>query len=155
MYLLKMKNGMYNVETCVGADGKEYIMEVSPRGGGCKIADIQKLAFGVDLIENDIRSALDMPLNDIASTKCDGVWCEKVIHSHNGEFGILDRIDIDPAVMDKYVKLVDLSVKKGDAIKPFTGANMAVGDMFLRFDTREELDAIMKNVHEWLRFKFS
>ena len=155
MYLLKMKNGMYNVETCVGADGKEYIMEVSPRGGGCKIADIQKLAFGVDLIENDIRSALDMPLNDIASTKCDGVWCEKVIHSHNGEFGILDRIDIDLAVMDKYVKLVDLSVKKGDAIKPFTGANMAVGDMFLRFDSREELDAIIKKTHEWLKFKFS
>lgn len=35
MYLLKMKTGIYNIETCV-ANVKPYLMEVSHRGGGCK-----------------------------------------------------------------------------------------------------------------------
>lgn len=48
MILLGMKNGIYNIETCVGKGGIPYIMEVSPRGGGCKIAEIQKMAFGID-----------------------------------------------------------------------------------------------------------
>ena len=37
-------------------------MEVSPRGGGCKIAEIQQMAFGVDLIENEIRKAVGLPV---------------------------------------------------------------------------------------------
>ena len=56
--LLGMKTGIYNIETCVGSDGKPYIMEVSPRGGGCKIAELQRLAYGVDLIENEVRKAI-------------------------------------------------------------------------------------------------
>ena len=66
--LLDLNTGIYNIETCVGVDGKPYIMEVSPRGGGCKIAEIQKMAFGVDLIENEIRKAVGLPVNDINQT---------------------------------------------------------------------------------------
>ena len=41
-------------------------------------------------------------------------------------------------------------MKKGDYVHPFTGANMAFGDMFFRFDTREELDGVMSRSNEWL-----
>lgn len=51
------------------------------------------------------------------------------------------------------MKVVDLSAKEGDYVKPFTGANMALGDMFFRFDTREELDAVMAKAHEWLHIE--
>ena len=50
MNLLDMKTGIYNIESCVANNGKPYIMEVSPRGGGCKIAELQRLAYGTDLI---------------------------------------------------------------------------------------------------------
>ena len=33
--LLQMNSSIYNIETRVGINGKPYIMEVSPRGGGC------------------------------------------------------------------------------------------------------------------------
>ena len=36
--LLGMKSSIYNVETREGVDGKAYIMEVSPRGGGNRLA---------------------------------------------------------------------------------------------------------------------
>lgn len=149
--LLNMKTGIYNIETCVGIDGKPYIMEVSPRGGGCKIAEIQKYAFGVDLIENEIRKAVGLPVNDINQTECDGYWCEMVIHARPGQSGIFKELVIDPEIKEKYVKLVDMSAKEGTVVKPFTGANMSLGDMFLRFDSREELDELMSKSNEWLR----
>ena len=151
--LLGMQTGIYNIETCVGNDGKPYIMEVSPRGGGCKIAELQHMAFHVDLIENEIRKAVGMPLLDIQQNECDGYWCEMVIHARPGESGILKKITIEPYIQEKYVKVVDLSVKPGEYVKPFTGANMSLGDMFLRFDSREELDSIMKKSNDWLHIE--
>ena len=147
--LLGMQTGIYNIETCV-ANGKPYIMEVSPRGGGCKIAELQRLAFGVDLIENEVRKAVGLPVEAVKQTECDGHWCEMVVHARPGESGILKKIWVDPEIEEKYLKVVDLSAKEGDYVKPFTGANMALGDMFFRFDTREELDSVMSKVKEWL-----
>lgn len=147
--LLGMQTGIYNIETCA-ANGKPYIMEVSPRGGGCKIAELQRLAFGVDLIENEVRKAVGLPVEAVKQTECDGHWCEMVVHARPGESGILKKIWVDPEIEEKYLKVVDLSAKEGDYVKPFTGANMALGDMFFRFDTREELDSVMSKVKEWL-----
>lgn len=148
--LLGMQTGIYNIETCVGSDGKPYIMEVSPRGGGCKIAEIQHMAFHTDLIENEVRKAIGMPLLEIKQNECDGYWCEMVIHARPGQSGVLKGISIDYEIERKYVKVIELAVKPGEYVKPFTGANMSLGDMFLRFDTREELDDIMAKSKEWL-----
>lgn len=148
--LLGLKTGIYNIETCV-ANGKPYLMEVSPRGGGCKIAELQKLIYGIDLIEAEIRSALGLPLNKVEQTPCVGVWCEMIIHAGPGESGIFKKLIIDPEIQEKYVKVIDMTVKEGDMVLPFTGANMSLGDMFLRFDTRDELNRVMSNVNEWLK----
>lgn len=151
MTLLDMKTGVYNIESCVGIDGKPYIMEVSPRGGGCKIAELQKLAFGIDLIENEVRAAVGMPLIDVHQRECDGHWCEFVIHAKPGQSGIFKRMEIDEKIRSKYVKVIDMTTKEGDMVRPFTGANMSLGDMFLRFDSRKELDSVMAHSNEWLR----
>ncbi len=150
MDLLGMDTGIYNIETCVGNGGKPYIMEVSPRGGGCKIAELQRMAYGVDLIENEVRKAVGMPVENVKQTKCDGYWCEMVVHARPHESGILQSVWVDDDIREKYLKVVDLAAKSGDIVKPFTGANMALGDMFFRFDSREELDRIMGKAQEWL-----
>ena len=149
MKLLGMRTGIYNIETCV-ANGKPYIMEVSPRGGGCKIAELQKMAYGVDLIEAEVKKAIGLTVDDIIQTDCNGYWCEMVVHARPGQSGILRSVTVDKAVNEKYLKVVDLSAKEGDLIKPFTGANMALGDMFFRFDSREEMDEVMAKQYEWL-----
>lgn len=151
MTLLGMKNGIYNVESCVGVDGKPYLMEVSPRGGGCKIAEIQELAMGARLIENEIRSALGMSLLEFDVHSADGHWCEMVVHASPRQSGILKKIKIDRKVLEKYIRLTDLSVGPGDIVKPFTGANMSMGDIFLRFESREELDDVMTKSREWFK----
>lgn len=150
MTLLNMKTGIYNIETCVGHDGTPYIMEVSPRGGGCKIAELQKLAFGVDLIENEVRKAVGLPLVEIVQKQCDGYWCEMVIHAKSEKSGVFKELIIDSEIKKKYVKVIDMTTQPGDVVHPFTGANMSLGDMFLRFDSREELDFVMSKVDNWL-----
>lgn len=150
--LLDMKTGIYNIETCV-ANGKPYIMEVSPRGGGCKIAEVQKLAYGIDFIENEIRKALGMPLLEINNKECDGVWCELVVHDKKGRHGILKQIVIDKKVEEKYVKVNAISAKPGSRVGEFTSGGMALGDIILRCDDRKELDYLIQHVDEWLHIE--
>ena len=152
MTLLNMKTGIYNIESCV-ANGKPYLMEVSPRGGGCKIAELQKMAYGTDFIEAEVRKAVGLPLNEVKQTECSGVWCEMVIHARPGQTGIFKRIIIDSVIKEKHVKVIDMTAKEGDMVLPFTGANMSLGDMFLRFDTRAELDDVMSRVNDWLKIE--
>ncbi len=149
--LLSVKSGIYNVESRVCSDGKAYIMEVSPRGGGNRIAELQDMATGQSLISNEIRKALGMPMDDITAPRYDGVWCNYILHSY--EEGTLVSVEIDPAFKEKYVRDVGLIVKPGDHITPFRGANNSLGTLFLRFDTREELDRALENKNNWLTIK--
>lgn len=155
MSLLDMRTGIYNIETCVDTNGIPYIMEVSPRGGGCKIAEIQKLAFGVDLIEPEVRKAVGIPFDDIMGAQCDGQWCEMIVHAAPHQSGILKSIEFDSYIKEKYIKMIDISARPGDCIKTFTGANMALGDVFLRFDRRDEMDDVIGKSREWLRINLA
>lgn len=151
--LMKLRTGLYNIETCVANGGKAYIMELSPRGGGGGLAVIQDFAYGTKLIENEVRNAVNLPLKDTQQRECNGAWCSMVVHADCGQSGILKCVSIAPEIEEKYLKVVDLSVKKGDFVRPFTGANMALGELYFRFDSREELDAVMAKADEWLRIE--
>lgn len=154
MHLLDMKTGIYNIETCVSSDDKPYIMEVSPRGGGCRIAEIQKLAYGVDLIENEIRKAVGLPLTEIAPHECKGSWSEMVLHANVRQREIFKRMTIDPEVMKKHVVMMDLWAEEGTEVSPFTGANSTLGIIFLRGNSREELDEVLSRVNQWMTMEF-
>ena len=154
MNLLHMKTGIYNVETCIDVNGKPYIMEVSPRGGGCKIAELEELAMGANLIENEVRSALGIPIKEIFSSVCNGHWCKTTLHMNENQMGFLKNISFDTEIKNRYIKLIDLSVKSGDAVHPFTGANTSLGDVFLRFESREELDEIMNQSDQWIHIEY-
>ena len=142
--LLNVKSGIYNVESRVCSDGKAYIMEVSPRGGGNRIAELQDMATGQSLIRNEIRKALGMPMDDIVVPKYDGVWCNYILHSNKP--GTFVSIDIDPDFQQKHVRNIGLIVKPGDEVVPFTGANNSLGTLFLRFENREKLDSALSNI---------
>ena len=51
LQLLHMNTSIYNIETRVGTDGKAYIMEVSPRGGGNRLSEMLRYATETDLIK--------------------------------------------------------------------------------------------------------
>lgn len=150
MTLLDMKTGIYNIETCVDTDGNPYIMEVSPRGGGCKIAELQRFAFNVDLIEAEVRNALGLPMNEVKQTTCKGCWGEFVIHSQPNDTGIFKGVTIKECVKNNNLIMIELSKKEGEKVYPFTGANMALGDLFLKTNDREEMNELIDSIDDWL-----
>ncbi len=147
--LLGMKSGIYNVESRVCSNNKAYIMEVSPRGGGNRIAELQDMATGQSLIRAEIQKALSIPMDIISEPIYDGVWCNYILHS--SEEGTLESVDINPEFHAKYVKDKCIIVNKGDYIAPFTGANTSLGTLFLRFDTREELDQNITDIDKYIK----
>lgn len=149
--LLGIKTGLFNVESRVCSNGRAYIMEVSPRGGGNRIAELQDMATSQSLIRAEICKALSLPLEDVKVPKYDGVWCNYILHSSVA--GTLVSVDIDSKFRNKYVKDEGLIVKAGDKIEPFTGANTSLGTLFLRTETREELDYILANIDKYIHFK--
>lgn len=149
--LLGVKSGIYNVECRVCSDGKVYIMEVSPRGGGNRIAELQDMATGQKLIQNEIKKALDMPLDNITAPEYDGIWCNYILHTNKS--GVFETIDINPEFQKKHVRDIGLIVKPGDKVVPFTGANNSLGTLFLRFETREELEEALNNPASWMQIK--
>ncbi len=146
--LLGMKTTVYNVETRVGTDGKPYIMEISPRGGGNRLSEMMRLATGVDMITAAVRAAVGDPVYDVEQKPYDGFWAEIIVHAD--KTGILDCIEIAPE-MDPCVIEKDFWFKKGDAVKEFQSARDAIGTLVLRFETAEELEYAITNQREWLK----
>lgn len=148
LYLLDMKTSIYNVETRESVLGVPYIMEVSPRGGGNRLAEMIKLLTGEDLIQASIKAALGEA--DICLQQKDyiGFWGEVILHSKDS--GIFRDIwiseKIAPFVVDK-----DIWVERGMKIAPFSGANNTLGTLILKCNTREQVEDITTNVGEYIR----
>lgn len=149
--LLGVKNGIFNVESRLCSNGKAYLMEVSPRGGGNRIAELQTLATGQDLFLAELNQIMGKPVANISLPVFDGVWCNYIIHSC--QHGILKSIDIDEDFKRHYVRDEGYNLHPGDMVEPFTGANTSLGTLFLRTDTREEMDALLSSIHNMITIK--
>lgn len=144
--LLHMNTSIYNIETRVGTNGKPYIMEVSPRGGGNRLAEMVRYATGMDMITACTRAAVGDSVGEISQRPLDGHWAEVILHAEKeGSFDHLEvSDDIKPFVIE-----TDLWVSEGDKVEAFDGANHAIGTLVLRFPSSAELEKAMGNIGVW------
>lgn len=147
MTLLKLRTSVYNIETRQGTDGKAYIMEVSPRGGGNRLSEVLEMATGTKLIENAVRAAVGMDVDEMADPVYKGHWAEIILHSDSD--GKFRELWIDPALADS-VAQIDLWVKPGDAVERFSGANKAIGTLVMNFADRAATERCMAE-HDWYK----
>lgn len=145
--LLGMQTSIYNIETRIGTNGKPYIMEVSPRGGGNRLAEMLRYATGVDLITACTRAAVGDPIENIQEKNYNGCWAEVVLHSK--KTGIFKELQIADSLPAKIVER-DLWVKQGDHVDCFEGANNAIGMLILSFSSNDELLKALANQDSWL-----
>ena len=141
MKLLHMGSWIYNVESRLASDGKPYIMEVSPRGGGNRLAEMLKFACGQDLIANNIRVALGMKPEPMTDPVYDRTWAEVVVHSNKA--GIYQGLEIADSFKSHIVQ-EDMWVRPGDPVTAFTGANQTIGTLVLRFDSHAEAEEALR-----------
>ena len=146
--LLGMKTNVYNIETRVGTDGKPYIMELTPRGGGNRLCEMLRYATGVDMITAMTRYSVGDSVPEVKQKPYDGHWAEIILHAEKcGRFVSMDIADTLPAeVVER-----DLWVSPGDEVHPFDGANDAIGTLVLRFREPAEMEYYVTHQQDWLQ----
>lgn len=146
--LLGMKTCVYNIETRISSNGKPYIMELTPRGGGNRLCEMLRYATGVDMITAITRAVVgDKPIL-IEQKPYNGHWAEIILHADKS--GVFEGIEIVPDLPAEIVEK-DLWVKQGDTVDCFEGANNAIGTLVLRFEEADELEKALSNQSEWLK----
>lgn len=147
--LLNLKTVVYNIEVRVATDGRPYIMELTPRGGGNRLCEMLRYATGVDMITAITRAMVgDSILEAIEQKPYLGHWAEIILHAD--ESGVFDHLEISKGLSADIVE-EDLWVKKGDKVDSFEGANNAIGTLVLRFETAEKLEYAITHQNEWLK----
>ena len=146
--LLNMKTSIYNIETRESTSGGAYIMELSPRGGGNRLAECLRYSTGVDLIEGAVRAAVGLPLENIEQRPYNGYWAELILHSNVP--GTFDSLWIADEIKANIVE-EDLWVQPGSNIGGFSAANEAIGTLVLRFETETDLERVMSRVDSFVR----
>lgn len=146
--LLGMKTNVYNIETRVGTNGKPYIMELTPRGGGNRLCEMLRYATGVDMITAMTRYIVGDSVPEIEQKPYNGHWAEIILHADKE--GFFDYLEISKDLPAEIVE-EDLWVKQGDKVESFEGANNAIGTLVLRFQSAEELEKAISNQRDWLK----
>lgn len=146
--LLRMKTSIYNIETREGMDGKAYIMELSPRGGGNRLAECLRYATGVDMITNMVKYSVGLPVDDIQQKPYNGCWAEIILHSD--EPGIFKELWISNEIKDNVVEC-DLWIEEGATVGGFEAANEAIGTLVLRFDSQERIEDVLGNQSKYVK----
>lgn len=146
--LLKLKTAVFNIEVRVGTNGKPYIMELTPRGGGNRLCEMLRYATGVDMITAITRAIVGDKPEYIEQKPYNGHWAEVILHADKD--GLFDSLEI----AEDYKQFVieeDLWVNKGDRVNSFVGANDAIGTLVLKFDTAEQLEKALATQDSWLK----
>ena len=147
--LLNLKTCVYNIEVRVAPNGKPYIMELTPRGGGNRLCEMLRYATGVDMITAITRAMVGDPiLEPIEQKPYNGHWAEIILHADKD--GVFDHLEISKELPAEIVE-EDLWVVKGDKVEGFEGANNAIGTLVLKFQTAEELEKAIINQRSWLK----
>lgn len=146
--LLNLGTTIYNIEARVATDGTPYIMEVSPRGGGNRLSEVLVCATHQPIIENNVRGALGLPLLTMSCPKYDGFWVDYIVHSPKP--GFFHGVEFDPVFFATHVRECDIYVAQGTPVMGFSGANQAIGTVFMRFDTFAAAEFAVQHSDEWL-----
>lgn len=147
--LLGLKTVVYNIEVRVAPNGKPYIMELTPRGGGNRLCEMLRYATGVDMITAITRAMVGDPiLEPIEQKPYNGHWAEIILHADKD--GVFDHLEISKDLPAEIVE-EDLWVENGDKVEGFEGANNAIGTLVLKFQTAEELEKAITNQRDWLK----
>lgn len=148
--LLKLKTAVFNIEVRVGTNGKPYIMELTPRGGGNRLCEMLRYATGVDMITAITRAMVGDEPEVIEQRPYNGHWAEIILHADKK--GVFQELQIAES-LQSLVYEIDLWVKAGDQVRGFEGANDAIGTLVLNCKTKEQMLNLISNQKEWLKVK--
>ena len=146
--LLGLGTSIYNIEVRESMEGIPYIMEVSPRGGGNRLAEMLRYATGVDLIKGAVKAAVGENVDHIEQKDFNGHWAEAILHSDKS--GIFAGLEISAEINGNVVEK-DLWLEEGTFVGGFEGANEAIGTLVLKFEDSSQLARVMNNLDDYIK----
>ncbi len=149
--LLDLRSGVYNIETRIGSDGKPYIMELSPRGGGNRLCEMLRFASGVDLIDAAVCAAVGFSADGVAVPHYADCWYQEILHSDRP--GTWRGIDYDLSFWRDHVIDEQVWINPGEHVEGFKAANDTLGSIMMRFKSQQELNDFLENKNEYIRLE--
>ncbi|WP_294765103.1 acetyl-CoA carboxylase biotin carboxylase subunit family protein [uncultured Fusobacterium sp.] len=144
MSLLDINFGGFNIEVIIGKNNKIYLIEIGPRNGGNMIPDLLKIIYGVDMIDLTVEGAIGNNLIDLDYKESSSFYATHNIHSNKN--GILKEIIFSKQLKEKIIKSI-IYKNEGDTIEYFDNASKALGILFLKFSSYEEMKAILNKIN--------
>lgn len=146
--LLDLKTSIYNVEVRECSNGKAYIMEVSPRGGGNRLAECIELETEIRIIEASVRAALGFEINEIKKKRTEKHIAELILHSEKK--GLYEQVKISKEIINHVVEK-DIWINAGEIVEEFSGANKSIGTIIFEFDNEHEMQDTMCNIDKYVK----
>ena len=146
-HVLDIKFGGFNLEIVFDKHDKLYLIEMGPRNGGNMIPDLLNMITGVDMIAATVEATMSNYSIDFNYVKEESYFATHNIHSSkNGVFkGVTFNAEIEKTIVKKVIYK-----KVGDPVQYFDGANKAIGIVFFKFDSKEQMIDMMDNPDKWI-----
>lgn len=142
---LDLRFGEMNVEVIVGTDGTPYILELGARAGGnmipLQLADIS----GVDIVEASVRFAMGDDSMDTSFEGNDSCVATYVLHS--SRTGVYRGVEYAPELKSHLYREM-VYVDPGAHVDRLTNGSQAIGLLFLRFDSAEQMRDTLDHIDE-------
>lgn len=148
--LLEIKFGGFNLELMFDNKDKLYLIEMGPRNGGNMIPDLLQMITGVDLIAATVEAAMG---NDTMKFNYDKKEVFFATHNlHTSYNRVFKGIEFNKDLEEKIIKKV-IYKKEGDMVHFFDGANKAIGIIFMKFSSLDEMLNITDNINKLISIK--
>lgn len=144
---LHIKSGCMNVELMIDNEDKIYLIDIGPRAGGNMIPIQLSAIFGVDIVEMSVLAAMGEKLNvkpEVVIPYC----AHYVLHSDLD--GIYQDINFSDEI-EQNIFRKELYKKAGCPVERFDNAAKALGIIFLRFSSAEEMYDKMNRMREYVK----
>ena len=144
---LGIKNGELNIELLLDKNDLPHFLELGPRAGGNMIPIQLSDAYGVDLIEANIKAAMGLPVNLELKENSD---CYLTYVLHCDKDGIFEGVEYDDFIKP-YIYRTVIYKEKGDQVEAFDGAGKALGIIFLKFPDMTMMDRFRNSMAELVK----
>lgn len=146
---LEIKNGELNIEILIDKNDIPYFLELGPRAGGNMIPIQLSDAFGIDLIEANVKVAMGEPVN-LNPIEPKEAYMTYVLHSSMD--GTYDRVVYSPEIEPCIYRKVEYK-KPGDQVEAFDGAGKAVGIVFMKFPNNKIMNEMQNKLQNLIQIK--
>ena len=144
---LGIRYGAMNVELVVDKNNRVWPIDVGPRNGGNMIPDLLGMIYDIDIVEMSIKTAMGESIN---SEIKEGKLYYATHNLHSSKSGIYKEMEFSTEI-EKFIIKKYLYKVSGDKVEYFDNAAKALGIVFMRFGSQEEMRNMLNGINNHIR----